>query len=238
MESEAETIRRHLLELGLGEAIPPELARRASLVTAEPGEAIVRQGGRSDSLLLLAAGKIKVYTTTPDGKSLILSFLGPPEMLGDIEYVQRGLELMNTVEAVTPATLIRIPYREADRLAADHAPFLRFLLGVITRKFQMKNNSLSFNLLYPVEVRLASYLLSVCGAEDGRESARLEAGALRDAANLIGTSYRHLNRVLLQFARDGLIERARSSIAVRDRDALAALAQENIYEPKSGGRSE
>jgi CRP-like cAMP-binding protein len=54
--------------------------------------------------------------------------------------------------------------------------------------------------------------------------------SIKDAANLIGTSYRHLNRVITQLCEDGLIERNRGSILVKDRNGLVKLAGDNIYE--------
>ncbi|OXM16238.1 Crp/Fnr family transcriptional regulator [Paenibacillus herberti] len=238
IKGELEVISAYMRAFELESIFPGELIAKAELVKYGRGDTIMTQGEVASSLLILVEGKIKVFNTISDGKSLILSFLNPLEVIGDIEYAQRGMELMNTVEAVTPVTGIRFSYRQLDLHVQEQAPFLRFLLGIITRKFKIKNNSLSFNLLYPVEVRLASYLLSVISVaseEDGQATTRLEAGALRDAANLIGTSYRHLNRVLVQFAADGLIERKRSSIAIRDREALSALAGDNIYELSTGG---
>jgi CRP-like cAMP-binding protein len=87
------------------------------------------------------------------------------------------------------------------------------------------------NRMHPVEVRLASYLLSVCfDAADSRFQGQLSTASLRDAANLIGTSYRHLNRVIRQFCTEGLIERSKEYILVADKEGLRALAGDNIYE--------
>ena len=85
--------------------------------------------------------------------------------------------------------------------------------------------------MYPVEVRLASYLLSVSFDEtDSLLKSEINI-SIKDAANLIGTSYRHLNRVITQFCAEGLIERRnRGSILVKDRNGLKELAGDNIYE--------
>lgn len=101
----------------------------------------------------------------------------------------------------------------------------------ITKKFTMKSNSLSFNLLHSVEVRLASYLLSVSFDESesllpGQQS----IVSLKDAANLIGTSHRHLNRVIQHFCAKGLIERNNGFISVTNRQGLRVLAGHYIYE--------
>jgi CRP-like cAMP-binding protein len=90
---------------------------------------------------------------------------------------------------------------------------------------------MSFNLMYPVEVRLASYLLSVTQDEDETLfSGQLSTTSLTDTANLIGTSYRHLNRVIKQFCSDGLVERKKGFILIKDREALKSLSGGNIYE--------
>jgi uncharacterized protein (DUF488 family) len=58
----------------------------------------------------------------------------------------------------------------------------------------------------------------------------LSTTSLTDTANLIGTSYRHLNRVIRQFCSDGLVERSKGFILIKDREALKTLAGGNIYE--------
>jgi CRP-like cAMP-binding protein len=84
--------------------------------------------------------------------------------------------------------------------------------------------------MYPVEVRLASYLLSVSFDEtDSLNNGQLKI-SIKDAANFIGTSYRHLNRVIQQFCTEGFIERNKGFILVKDRVGLSALAGHNIYE--------
>ncbi|MBD0384434.1 Crp/Fnr family transcriptional regulator [Paenibacillus sedimenti] len=207
-----------------------QLIPHLSLYSFEQGELICSQGESPQYLYVLVKGKIKIYTTSAEGKSLILSFKTPLELVGDIEYV-RGTDILNTVEAVSTVSMIGVHHRWLKKYGKDYAPLLQFLLEIITQKFYVKSNSLSFNLMYPVEVRLASYLLSVCFDEsDSLFNGQLRSANLRDAANLIGTSYRHLNRVIGQFCTEGLIERNKGFILVKDRERLSALASHNIYE--------
>jgi CRP-like cAMP-binding protein len=200
-----------------------------SLYSFNQGELICTQGDSSEYLYVLVKGKIKIYTTSEDGKLLILSFKTPLELIGDIEYDQ-NIDIINTVEAVTSVCMIGVHYSWLRKYGKDHAPLLQFLLEIITRKFTLKNNSMSFNIMYPVEVRLASYLLSVSfDKSDSLFDGQIRI-SIKDAANLIGTSYRHLNRVIGQFCTEGLIERKRGFIFVKDREGLSELAKHNIYE--------
>lgn len=222
---------RHYLELHrLQDIMSEPLLARAALHQFERGEVICRQGEPSGRLYVLVEGKIKVYTTSAEGKALVLSFREPLEVIGDVEFVGRR-DLMNSVEAVKRSVAIGIDYRDLEAYGLDHAPLLRFLLNVVTHKFYTKSNAMSFNLMHPVEVRLASYLLSVCQEDAGSQLQSGSAGiSLGDAANFIGTSYRHLNRVLRRFIQEGLVARADGQLRVLDRAGLLAKAEHNIYE--------
>ncbi|WP_100486545.1 Crp/Fnr family transcriptional regulator [Sporolactobacillus pectinivorans] len=201
-----------------------------SLYRFNPGELICSQGDIAEYLYVLVKGKIKIYTTSPEGKTLILSFKTPLEIIGDIEYVQQ-INFINTVEAVSPVFMIGVDDHWLRKYGDDDPRLLRSILEIITRKFHIKSNSLSFNLMYPVEVRLASYILSVSfDVSDDQFKGWLNSTSLTDAANLIGTSYRHLNRVIRKLCSEGLIERNKGLIVVKDRKGLSTLAGRNIYE--------
>lgn len=225
-----EKLEEYLQSYQLNRVFPEQLNNYFHLYTFGQGESICRQGDTADYLYVLVEGKIKIYTTSSEGKTLILSFKTPLEMIGDIEYV-RETKILNTVEAITDVVMIGVHKRYLHQYAENHAPFLQFLLEVITKKFYIKNASMSFNLLYPVEVRLASYLLSISfDEEDPLYNGESKTINLKDTANLIGTSYRHLNRVIQQFCSEGLIERKKGAIVVKNRDGLTKLASRNIYE--------
>ncbi|WHY77901.1 cyclic nucleotide-binding domain-containing protein [Neobacillus sp. WH10] len=199
------------------------------LYSFEQGELICSQGDPAQYLYVLVKGKIKIYTTSPEGNTLILSFKTPLEVIGDVEYV-RGIDFINTVEAVSTVVTIGIHYRWLKNYGKDYSPLLQFMLDIITNKFTIKSTSLSFNLMYPVEVRLASYLLSVSFDESDSLCNDQLSISIKDAANLIGTSYRHLNRIIAQFCKEDLVERNNGFILVKDREGLSAIAGHNIYE--------
>ena len=225
-----EKLDEYMRSFQLNKVFPEQLTDYLHLYTFKQGESICRQGEVADYLYVLVEGKIKIYTTSAEGKTLILSFKTPLEMVGDLEYV-REMEILNTVEAITDVVMIGVHKRYLHQYAENYAPFLQFLLEVITKKFYIKNASMSFNLLYPVEVRLASYLLSISfDEEDPLFNGESKTINLKDTANLIGTSYRHLNRVIQQFCLDGLIERKKGAIVVKNRDGLTNLASRSIYE--------
>ncbi|MBT2695684.1 cyclic nucleotide-binding domain-containing protein [Bacillus sp. ISL-55] len=201
-----------------------------TLFEFEKGEQICSQGEAVEYLYILVKGKVKIFTTCEEGKTLILSFKTPLEVIGDIEYVQE-IDTINTVEAVSPVVMIGVRQSVLRRFLKDHAPFLQFLLKIITRKFYIKSQFMRHNILYPVETRLASYLVSVAYDEnEALVNGRVSTSNLTDIANLIGTSYRHLNRVIKEFSLNGLVERDKGAIVIKDLEGLKSLAKEDLYE--------
>ncbi|MEK3884579.1 Crp/Fnr family transcriptional regulator [Paenibacillus sp. PL2-23] len=230
--SRSEQLHCYMREHQLDAILPAALNAHLTLCDFEQGATICAQGELGSHLYILVKGKIKIFNTSAEGRTLVVSFKTPLELIGDVEFFQ-DIEIINTVEAVSPVVMIRIPYRALKEHGVDHPPLLRLLLDIITRKFSLKSQFMSFNLIYPVEVRLASYLLSVSFDENDRGfHGQLSTKGLTDAANLIGTSYRHLNRVLRKFAEEGLIQRSRDAIVVLNRDGLRERANHNIYEQK------
>ncbi|OMF80237.1 Crp/Fnr family transcriptional regulator [Paenibacillus glucanolyticus] len=226
----AELLRNFLLNHEMESVFHEELIPYLVLYRFDQGDIICTQGEPAEMLYILVQGKIKIYTTSAEGKALVLSFKTPLEVIGDIEYIQ-GNPMINTVQAVSPVYMIGVHYRWLRKYGQEHSPLLQFLLRIITRKFYIKSNFLSFNLLHPVEVRLASYLLSVSVEDsDTLKTDDPTAFNLTDIANLLGTSYRHLNRVILKFSQEGLIERRKGFILIKNREALTIVAGGNIYE--------
>jgi anaerobic selenocysteine-containing dehydrogenase len=137
-----------------------------------------------------------------------------PTPSGKAEFYSESLRAKGLDPVVSFTPPIESRHRDVAR---------KYPLEILTRKFVRKTSSLSHNLMQPVEVRLASYLLSICPDES-------DAASLADAANMIGTSYRHLNRVVQQLCAEGLIERDKGRIRIKDRERLLALGEQNIYE--------
>lgn len=219
-------LRFHQIQSLFIEEILPYL----TLFVFDKGEQICSQGEAVEYLYILVKGKVKIFTTSEEGKTLILSFKTPLEVIGDIEYVQE-IDTINTVEAVSPVVMIGVRQTVLRRFLKDHSPFLQFLLKIITRKFYIKSQFMRHNILYPVETRLASYLVSVAYDEnEALVNGKVSTSNLTDIANLIGTSYRHLNRVIKEFSLNGLVERDNGAIVIKDLEGLKSLAKENLYE--------
>ena len=80
-------------------------------------------------------------------------------------------------------------------------------------------NGLAVNILYPLENRLASYILASYTNEDNNNTENLT-----QIAEFLGTSYRHLLRVVKEFELEKIIKRDNKKLVILDKDKLEELA--------------
>lgn len=219
-------MQQYINQFQLDKVFNEPLLQAVTLETYNKSDLIIEQGEQPHYLYFLVEGKIKVFAFSDEGKKLIIAFNQPFSIIGDIEFVQQA-PFLNTVEAITDVKMLKIPLKVIHQYGMQHLPFVTFILETLTRKFYMNANISRFNLMYPVEVRLASYLLSMTTEEE-----KVSIHHLRDAADLIGTSYRHLNRIIGQLCEEGVIERKDRFINILNRGQLNAMAKHNIYEER------
>ncbi|RHW34079.1 Crp/Fnr family transcriptional regulator [Lysinibacillus yapensis] len=194
-----------------------------------PGECIYAQGFPLPFLSFLVRGKVKIYTTSEEGKRLIVTFNKPLELYGDIELVQQ-VDTIHTIEAVTEVHLAILPLEIARRWREDTI-FNEVLLQSISRKFLTKSTNLSFHLLHEADARLASYLASISHDEQGAFiNPYIPKSELKMIAEFIGITVRHQNRCIQSFERDGIIKRIPGFIEIIDSKQLLKYAKQNIYE--------
>ena len=191
---------------------------------------MISAGEPLKEMFFLVEGKVKVYTITSEDKRLIIRFQKNPAMLGDIEFANEEAA-MNSVEASTECIALRISYKNLKEIIGDNPSFLLLLLKSIAQKFRTKTNFTTFLVLYPVKVRFASYLLSISTDSKGnlfREE--MKNSNLIEIADTIGTSYRHLNRVIQKLCDQQIIERIDGTVHIKNINKLRKLAKDNIYE--------
>lgn len=207
-----------------------EMSSRMTLIYYPKGELIFESSTKQQCLFFLVAGKLKTFTLLENGKSLLLRFTKPLGVIGDVEFLNTLLVRCH-VEALINSYLIGIKYTDLYQYAYNDPTFLRFLIANLSSKLYTTSNSASLNQLYPLENRFASYLLSVSVVENNETRVEeIKAQKLTEIAMLLGTSYRHLNRVIRQFRQDGIISQEKGSLTILNLPLLKTLAKENIYE--------
>lgn len=174
----------------------------------------------------LVKGKLKIHTSLENGKTILLRFYKPLAILGDLELLAED-KIVTNVTSVTDALLIGIARDKINQYALDDPVFLKFIIKNLSHKLYTLSNTMALNLTYPLETKLASYLISITSDEnDVKQIEELKTTNTHEIATLLGTSYRHLNRILHDFTKQGLIERKEKNIIVKDYEKLKRLSAE------------
>jgi len=104
------------------------------------------------------------------------------------------------------------------------AKFLRCICGSLAHKLNRLSKNSTINLLYPLENRLASYMLAA-GERAAQHGNRIVfSGNLTETAELLGTSYRHLLRTLNTFCDKEIIKKNNGCFEVVNVKVLRELA--------------
>lgn len=156
-------------------------------------ELIFKEGEEITHLMFFVSGKAKVYMTLKNGKLLLLDFYKELDTLGDIELVTNDISSCN-VEAIEPCVCIGIPIKFLRNNYNKDINLLNFLCNSLGEKLKRSSKNSTINLLYPLENRLASYIISI-GAKEGSKCFKFDE-TLTVISELLGTSYRHLLRTL------------------------------------------
>jgi CRP-like cAMP-binding protein len=195
-------------------------ARRARIPlrarVLDKGECLLRQGDPAPGLFLLRSGLGRVYTSSANGREILHAFVGPGEVLGEIEYFA-GEPLSCTVEAARRTEAWFLSSSAVDALLAKEPRLALGLARTMARRYRSDVARSSERIAYPV----AHNVLRICLARMRDQSdAQIELPK-RDLAEHLGTSGRHLNRVLKALVARGAIELAPGQI----RSVNAGVAQ-------------
>lgn len=173
-----------------------------------------------DKLYFFVEGKAKVYTSTSNGKSLLLCFYKPMMLIGDAEILVFK-EASTNLQVIEDSLCVAIDFADLHLFALDDAVFLRYLTMSLGSKLLRLSKYSSINILYPLENRLASYLLNILSVEGGPSE---DKHNLTELAELLGTSYRHLLRTLNKLVSLGTLSKDGGFYRINDRDLLSAMA--------------
>lgn len=189
-----------------------------SVVSYDFGEIIVREGSVSGRLLVVTQGKAKVGLSSPDGGSLILCFYLSSGIIGEVElFLGKDDEGdQNTVTALDDFECISIPITLNRDYLMSNLKFVLSCAHELSRKLQNSSMTVMENTLYSSRTRLCRYIL-------GSEVGGVFRDIMTDTAASVGTSCRHLYRMMGELVKDGILEKRPSGCRILDYGRLKVL---------------
>lgn len=186
------------------------------------GAHICIKGENLDYFYFFVKGRAKVYISTPNGKSLLIRFYSPLQVIGDVEITCDENADCN-IQAIEDCLCIGIPLKIVQEIATYDPKFLNFVCKHLSYKLTSTSASTSLNVLYPLENRLASYLLALYPSDLKHED-KVITDNFTHLSELLGADYRHFLRVVDKLCSKNIIKKEKKSLLILDRPALNELA--------------
>lgn len=216
-----------ITKYNINEVFSLDMKPYMELLLFNRNEYICKADEKLNYLFFFVKGKAKVYTSLSNGKSLLLCFYRPFKIIGDVEFM--NIETANSnIQVIEETYCVGISFDNIRRLVLDDCKFLRFICDCLGEKLIRLSKNSSINLLYPLENRLASYILATCDNNEDKDNVIFD-GNLAEVSELLGTSYRHLLRTLNILSNRCAIKKKGHFYEILNIDILEKLAGE-LYE--------
>ncbi len=219
-----ETLKFCRMFSGLPESDLETLCSLSQLQSPERGTLLFSEGEAAAGFFVVAAGRVKIYKLSADGKERILHIVHSGDTFAEAAIFGDG-RYPAFAETLCQADLVFLPGREfLDLLHNRSGIAISMIAGLaqFLRQFAHQIEELTFK---DVPARLAGYLLKLKIEADG--SYQLPVSKSQLASNL-GTVSETLSRSLRKLADEELIHVDGKKIEILDRELLENLAKKTI----------
>ncbi len=220
----------HLKNCALFEQLKPEeiarLEQRCRARRFAKRSPVYLPSDKSEAVLLLARGRVKLASYTAEGKQAILTFIEPGEMFGELAVLGDSPR-EEYAEAVEPSLVILVPREEIQRLMAEHpelAMGVTRLIGLRRRRIERRLRYLLFRSSRERLLHLLVELLDDYGQPSSSGMLLNVKLAHQDLANIIGTTRETVTILLGELQTQGLLKLGRRRLWVVEPDRLRELA--------------
>jgi CRP/FNR family transcriptional regulator, cyclic AMP receptor protein len=191
------------------------------------GARIIVQGDHSDTVFLVLSGLVKVALDTADGREIVLSGLGPGDLLGEFEVLEGGSTRTAGNVALLPIDCRVIPGDQFVAYLEAHPRTPLVMLRVILGRLMAADRRRLASASMGVSRSLAGFLVELVDRYGITHSAGVDLNipvTQEELASLISSSRDSAVRGLSTLRARGLIATARRRITVTDLDGLRRYA--------------
>ena len=218
-----EVIRKAPLFTALDDAASASLLASMVSVKIPKGTILFAEGDGGDQLYVIAEGKIKLGTSSGDGRENLLSILGPGEMFGELSLFDPGPRT-STATAVTDAKLLSLGQEKLLPWLVDNPKVSLQLLASLAQRLRRTNEAVGDLVFSDVPGRVAKALIDL-GERFGKKT---DEGLYvhhdltqEELAQLVGASRETVNKALADFAGRNWLKLDGRAVLITDFDRLS-----------------
>jgi CRP/FNR family cyclic AMP-dependent transcriptional regulator len=190
------------------------------------GQIIFSRGSEGSSLYLVAEGRVRLAVTTSEGRELSVRHAVAGDLLGEIAMLDGGTRSADAV-SLTEVLAYSLSRAAFDRLAGAYPGLGQAVVAFLCRRLRDTTDQLEAIALYPIEVRLARFLLVALGGRVAPAGKRVPLDlefSQSELAQLLAASRPKVNVALGVLETEGAIRRTADRLFC-DPTVLARIAE-------------
>jgi CRP-like cAMP-binding protein len=191
-------------------------------VKISKGSILFAEGDEGDHLYVILDGKIKLGTSSGDGRENLLSILGPGEMFGELSLFDPNPRT-STATAVTDAKLLSLGQTKLIPWLAENPKVALNLLASLAQRLRRTNEAVGDLVFSDVPGRVAKALIDL-GERFGKQT---DEGLLvnhdltqEELAQLVGASRETVNKALADFVGRNWLKLDGRAVLITDLERL------------------
>lgn len=180
----------------------------------------------ADTIYILKKGQVRISRISPEGKEIIMSFVGPGELFGEIAIPEQPEKRQEIARVTENSLLCIVKVDDIKQLMLNNHKFNMAILKLIGFRFKKVQSRLESLIFKTADKRIVSFIKEIAdehgrkirGAPDLRE---VKLGLSHaDIAKLTATSRQTVTTVLNALVRKGIITYDCKRINIKDYQAL------------------
>ena len=179
------------------------------------GETIVEQGGRSNALFIILAGRARVLSVDARGREVILALLHPGDHVGERSLIDGQPHSASVVAEVQTDVLMlgRVAFLQS--LPENSSMSFSIMRGLVQR-LRRADSKIESLALMDVYGRVARALLEMSDIDGDQRLIRSKVSR-QDLAKMVGASREMVSRVMKDFEQRGFVaERDDGCVLLRE----------------------
>jgi CRP/FNR family transcriptional regulator, cyclic AMP receptor protein len=223
VSTEQDVVRNAPLFTALDEAAAASLRASMDSVKITKGSVLFAEGDEGDHLYVIVEGKLKLGTSSGDGRENLLSILGPGEMFGELSLFDPGPRT-STATAVTDARLLSLGQEKLIPWLAENPQVALQLLARLAQRLRRTNEAVGDLVFSDVPGRVAKALIDL-GERFGKQT---DEGLFvhhdltqEELAQLVGASRETVNKALADFAGRNWLKLDGRAVLITDFERLS-----------------
>jgi CRP-like cAMP-binding protein len=222
------TIRRqllskHFLISTMPERALDELVKFSTVARFEPHRDICNKGEPGDCLYGILSGRVRIYSTSPEGSEIMLNLMEAGELFGEIAILD-GRPRTASAAAMESTDLLRIHRDHFLPYVKANPDLILSMLLLLCDRLRWSTSTIEDSAFLPFPARIAKRLLLLASHHRRPEERDIHVPiSQHDLGKMVGASRETVNKQLALWRSAGILDTRQGAIVIRNCEALEEL---------------